>query len=80
MCTSSWELGQVLEIEAMLTVAEIVARCAFERKETRGAHSRLDYPREDKDWLKNILAERAGTDMKLLTREIVLTKLRPGIR
>ena len=77
---SSWELGQVLEIEAMLTVAEIVARCAFERKETRGAHTRLDYPREDKDWLKNILVERAGTDMKLQTREIVVTKLRPSVR
>jgi len=77
---SSWELGQVLEIEAMLTVAEIVARCAFERKETRGAHTRLDCPREDKHWLKNILVERAGSDMKLQTREIVVTRLHPSTR
>ena len=72
--TTSWELGEVLEVQSMLTVAEIVARCASEREESRGAHYRLDYPNEEKNWLKNILVRRSGTEMTVQTREIVEAK------
>jgi len=72
--TTTWELAEVLEVESMLTVAEIVTRCASERKESRGAQYRLDYPNEDKNWLKNILVERSGGEMKAQTREIVETR------
>jgi len=72
--TTTWELGEVLEVESMLVVAEIVARCASERTESRGAQYRLDYPNEDAKWLKNLLVERSGTGMRIQTREIVGTK------
>lgn len=72
--TTTWELAEVLEVESMLTVAEIVTRCASERKESRGAHYRLDYPNEDKSWLKNILVERSGSEIKVQAREIVETR------
>lgn len=65
-----WELGEALEVRAMLAVAEIVTRCAMERKESRGAHYRLDYPNEDPTWFRNLLVERSGIGMMIQTREV----------
>jgi succinate dehydrogenase / fumarate reductase flavoprotein subunit len=47
----AWELG------AMLDMAEVTTVCAIERKESRGAHSREDYPkRDDEEYLVHSLA------------------------
>jgi succinate dehydrogenase / fumarate reductase flavoprotein subunit len=40
-----WNL--VFELGSLLTVSEAVARSALQRRESRGAHSRLDYPEPD---------------------------------
>ena len=37
-----------------LESAEMIIRAAMERKESRGAHYRTDYPSEDPKWLKPI--------------------------
>jgi succinate dehydrogenase / fumarate reductase flavoprotein subunit len=50
----------------MLTVAECVTRCALGRKESRGAHSRLDFPEYDAAWgKKNNIIVRDGAGMTL---------------
>ena len=36
-----------LDLRNLLTVSEAVARCAADRKESRGAHTRDDYPEKD---------------------------------
>jgi succinate dehydrogenase / fumarate reductase, flavoprotein subunit len=38
---NAWELGNLLDM------AEVVAVCALNRKESRGGHSREDYPERD---------------------------------
>ena len=59
----------------MLIVSEAVARSAKERRESRGAHSRIDFPDLDAAWAKkNIAARLAGETM-----EIVATPL-PALR
>jgi succinate dehydrogenase / fumarate reductase flavoprotein subunit len=50
----AWELGCLLDI------AEVTAASALAREESRGAHSREDFPkRDDEQWLAHTLAYRA---------------------
>lgn len=47
---------QALELDNLMAVAYLTAVSALTRKESRGAHSREDYPkRDDKNWLKHLL-------------------------
>lgn len=43
-----WHLA--LDLRNMLRVSECIARAALERTESRGGHTRDDYPMTDHDW------------------------------
>ncbi len=59
-----WHLSR--DLKSMLTVSEAVARSAQARKESRGAHSRIDYPSMDDKWgQQNNIISRDGSGMKL---------------
>ncbi|MFA4930192.1 MAG: FAD-binding protein [Patulibacter sp.] len=50
-----------LELDFMLDCSEAIAAAALERKESRGAHSRTDYPdRNDEDWLFHLTVSQDG--------------------
>jgi succinate dehydrogenase / fumarate reductase flavoprotein subunit len=54
------------DLYSMLTVAEAVTRAALERKETRGGHSRTDYPKTDPDWGKvNVVVRKVHGELTL---------------
>lgn len=64
-----WHLAR--DLKSMLTVSEAVALSALKRTESRGAHSRVDYPDYDEFWGKhNIIVVRDGDEMKLEQRTI----------
>jgi succinate dehydrogenase / fumarate reductase flavoprotein subunit len=56
-----WHLAW--DLHSMLTVAEAVTQSALARRESRGAHSRIDYPGLDDAWGKkhNVVVKKAGT-------------------
>jgi succinate dehydrogenase flavoprotein subunit len=55
-----WDLCQ--ELRNLLTCAEAVTRAALLREESRGAHSRLDFPGYDDAWGERNIAVAAGPD------------------
>ncbi|MGH9773632.1 MAG: FAD-binding protein [Candidatus Acidiferrales bacterium] len=60
-----WHLAQ--DLQCMLKVSEAVTRSALARRESRGAHSRLDYPKLDDAWgRKNIVVVKKGEMMTLI--------------
>ena len=72
---NAWELGN------MLDVAELVTICALNRTESRGGHTREDYPeRDDKHWLKHTLACRENGKVKIDYKPVVITKYQPKAR
>ncbi|TFG96807.1 FAD-binding protein, partial [Candidatus Thorarchaeota archaeon] len=52
----NFSLIRILELENMLDLAEVITMGAIMRRESRGAHWRLDYPtRDDENFLKHSL-------------------------
>jgi succinate dehydrogenase / fumarate reductase, flavoprotein subunit len=59
------------DIHNMLKISEIIVRCALERKESRGAQWRLDYPNPDPEWAKkNLIATRQGDTVRITTTPV----------
>ena len=72
---NAWELGNLLE------VSEVVAACALNRKESRGGHSREDYPeRDDQEWMKHTLAWKKDGRIEIDYKPVVVTKYQPKKR
>jgi succinate dehydrogenase / fumarate reductase flavoprotein subunit len=59
-----------IDLNNLLTVSEAVSRAALERKESRGAHFRDDYPAKDEQFGQfNILVRKRADGAMQLTRE-----------
>ncbi len=76
------DLQQALELRNLLDIAETVAESSLERRESRGAHQRLDYPeRDDKEFLRHSLAFRQPTGRpRIEWLDVTITKSQPGVR
>ncbi len=72
MFNPGWHMA--IELKSMLTVSEAVTRSALIREESRGAHSRIDFPELSPEWgTKNNITSRDGNAMGL--RQERLTEL-----
>ena len=76
------DLFQVLELDSMLDCAEALTVGALARKESRGAHQRLDYvERDDNNYLRHSMVYYRGLDAPRLDyQDVVITKSPPGVR
>jgi len=73
---NAWELGNLLDLAEVTTVS------AMARRESRGGHSREDFPkRDDQEWLKHTLAwVRPDGTIDLKYKPVVITKYPPKER
>ncbi|HZE19245.1 MAG TPA: fumarate reductase/succinate dehydrogenase flavoprotein subunit, partial [Candidatus Angelobacter sp.] len=59
-----WHLAR--DLTNMLVISEAIARCALQRKESRGAHARIDYPNLDpKFGVVNSSSTLAGEEVRV---------------
>jgi fumarate reductase flavoprotein subunit len=80
--TFNTDLVQALELEFLMDSAETIVHSALNRKESRGAHARRDYPeRDDEHFLAHTLAHyRPGEPPRLEYRPVRITTFQPQAR
>jgi succinate dehydrogenase/fumarate reductase flavoprotein subunit len=72
-------LVTAIEAENLVTLAEVMIRASLFRRESRGFHFREDFPFTDNNsWLKWLLAQREGSDIKFSTVPIPTPYVRPA--
>jgi succinate dehydrogenase / fumarate reductase flavoprotein subunit len=60
------DLLEIIELGNLLDLSLVTARSALAREESRGAHSREDFPdRDDENWLKHTLAYLNGDEVTI---------------
>jgi succinate dehydrogenase / fumarate reductase flavoprotein subunit len=70
-----------IELGYMLDCAHATLLGALERKESRGAQFRVDYPeRNDEQWLKHIVIRLDGDEPKISYSPVTITKWQPEER
>ncbi|HXR70936.1 fumarate reductase/succinate dehydrogenase flavoprotein subunit [Actinocrinis sp.] len=72
-----WHLS--LDLRNMLLVSECVAKAALERQESRGGHTREDYPEMSAEWRKVNLVCSVGPDGHAQIKKQPLPKMRPDL-
>jgi fumarate reductase flavoprotein subunit len=79
--TFNTEIISALELDFMLDVAEAVANSALKRKESRGSHTRTDFPkRDDANFLKHTLAYRTPDGPRIEYLPVTITRWQPEER
>jgi len=75
------DLQETLELGNLLDCALLTASCALNREESRGGHSREDYPaRDDVGWLKHTFARLEGDRVRIEYRPVDVSKWKPKPR
>jgi succinate dehydrogenase / fumarate reductase flavoprotein subunit len=75
------ELIEALELSSLMKVGEIILASALNRQESRGAHSREDYPqRDDANFLKHTLAYYSPAGIDIRDMPVAITRFEPQER
>ncbi|MBN1884542.1 MAG: succinate dehydrogenase flavoprotein subunit [Candidatus Krumholzibacteriota bacterium] len=77
----NYDLLEAIELGHMLEFSELIVAGALKRQESRGAHSRVDFPkRDDEKWLKHTLAWKTGGEVRFDYKPVVITRFQPKER
>jgi succinate dehydrogenase / fumarate reductase, flavoprotein subunit len=79
--TYNIDLTDALEVGHLLDLAEVIVVGAIARTESRGAHTRVDFPaRDDKNWMKHTIARRTPGGPELSYAPVAYTHFEPKER
>jgi succinate dehydrogenase / fumarate reductase flavoprotein subunit len=70
--TSQYNPGwhEALSMKSLLVTSEVVARAALMREESRGAHTRNDFPGEREEWVQyNVIVKKGANGMEVEKRK-----------
>jgi succinate dehydrogenase / fumarate reductase flavoprotein subunit len=73
-----WHLAQ--DLRNMVTVSKAVARCALQRTESRGGHTRLDFPDYSDEWSTKNAIIRKGADGNMELTTVQLPEMPPELK
>lgn len=72
---------QYIELGNLLQISQAIVEGAIARKESRGAHTRRDFPkRDDVNFMKHTLISPEGDHYKIEYKDVVVTKYPPKER
>jgi succinate dehydrogenase / fumarate reductase flavoprotein subunit len=75
------ELLEAVELGHLIELGDVIARSALERRESRGSHSREDFPaRDDENWLRHTMAFKEEGGMEFRFRPASVTRFKPEER
>ncbi len=75
------DIVSYLELGHMLDISLSIVKGALNREESRGAHSRLDFPaRDDENWMKHTLMYKKGEEFEIGYKDVSVTKYEPTER
>lgn len=71
------EWHEFMDVENLAIAAEMVARSALYREESRGAHYREEYPdrKVEEGWLENVCLRKDGEEMTVWSEAVEFTRL-----
>jgi succinate dehydrogenase/fumarate reductase flavoprotein subunit len=79
--TFNQSLIHTIETGYLLDLAATMVAGAVDRTESRGAHSRTDFPeRDDENWMKHTLSYLEDDEIRLDYSEVTVTKYEPQVR
>ncbi len=75
------DLVFALELGFMLNCATPIAISALDRKDSRGAQARTDYPdRDDENWMKHLVVKKGEVGPELTYAPVSITRWPPEER
>lgn len=77
----NYELMETIELGHQLDLAEVILLSALQRKESRGAHWRRDFPqRADRYYLKHTLVFKTSNGLEVRYKPVKITRFQPEAR
>ena len=77
----NYELMETIELGHALDLSEVILSSALHRKESRGAHFRMDFPeRDDQNFLKHTFVYKTPEGLEVKYKPVTITRFQPQAR
>ena len=72
--------SRAIELDAMIIAAEIIAKSALAREESRGSHYRKDFPGQaNLRWLKHTMVKLKDGRLRIDSAPVIMDRMKPEV-